>query len=135
MYIDLKLFRLEHNNMYQRELGEILGIEQSVLSRMEKQFAELNEVQYKRLCEKYGEDEVLKYKKESPLANTIRRGRGRKGNAYPVVEEAPTIDHQNATSDVSGLIAVVKSQQDEIAKLNQRIADLTQIILEKIGYE
>ena len=71
MYVDLKLFRLEHDNMFQSDLGELFGVGQSVISRMEKQFAELNEVQYKKLCERFGEEEVQKYVRESPLKNVM----------------------------------------------------------------
>lgn len=141
MYVDLKLFRLEHDNMFQSDLGELFGVGQSVISRMEKQFAELNEVQYKKLCERFGEEEVQKYVRESPLKNVMdlsnRRAkrRNRTTTAEPQHEaELPPIPEpaQEPTSDIAGLIAVVKSQQDEITRLNQRVADLTEIIIEKV---
>ena len=112
--------------MYQGELGEIIGVGQSIVSRMEKQFSELNEVQYKKLCEKFGEEDVLRYVKDNPLANAL----GRRRSGVLGDTSAPT---QAPPSDIAGLIAVVKSQQDEITRLNQRIADLTEIIIEKIN--
>ena len=141
MYIDLKLFRLEHDNMFQSELGELFGVGQSVISRMEKQFAELNDVQYKKLCERFGEEEVQKYVRESPLKNVMdlstrrakRRNRTTKVEPTHTTEQLPVSELlQEPPSDIAGLIAVVKSQQDEIARLNQRIADLTEIILTKV---
>ena len=136
MYVNLKLFRLEHDNMFQSELAELFGVGQSVISRMENQFAELNEVQYKKLCDKFGEEEVQKYVGESPLKNAknlVSRRAKRKNRAN--VEEhtlATPESLQEPPHDIAGLIAVVRSQQDEIARLNQRIADLTEIILEKV---
>jgi len=132
MYVDLKLFRLEHNNMFQSELGEILGIGQSVVSRMEKQFTELNEVQYKKLCERFGKEEVQKYQTDNPLQNAVSASRAQRRVA--ILEGTDTHPNQNVDTpkDIAGLIAVVRSQQEEIARLNQRVADLTEIIIEKV---
>lgn len=142
MYIDLKLFRLEHNNMFQSDLGELFGVGQSVISRMEKQFAELNEVQYKKLCERFGEEEVQKYVRDSPLKNVMDLGnrRAKRKNRTTTTElqhetelsPVSELTPQEPSSDIAGLIAVVKNQQDEITRLNQRIADLTEIIIEKV---
>ena len=64
IYIRLKALRADHG-MHQKVLGEIIGVTQSVISRMEKAHTPLDEVQYGRLVEKFGEAEVSKYVGES----------------------------------------------------------------------
>lgn len=131
MYIDLKLFRMEHGNMLQSKLGEHLGIGQSVVSRMEKQHTDLSTAQYKKLCDVFGKDDVDRYISVNPLTNviqTIRTARRKRLAAEPPMEKKG--DTEN-TQDHDGLVQIIKSQQEEIIRLNQRIADLTEIIIEK----
>lgn len=122
--------------MFQSELAELFGTNQSVISRMENQFAELNEVQYKKLCDKFGKEEVQRYVGESPLkeaTNLVSRRAKRKNRTNTEEHTLSAPDSlQEPPNDIAGLIAVVRSQQDEIARLNQRIADLTEIIIEKV---
>ena len=132
MYVDLKLFRLEHDEMFQSELAKILDVTQSTLSRMERQFSELNDMQYKKLCEKFGEEDVRLYVKENPLKNAIiLPGKRRKLRPSDLQMENITPSENNTTNDTTQLIEVIKSQQEEIVRLNKRIADLLEKFLEK----
>lgn len=60
LYLDLKRFRFEHN-LTQNELGEIIGISPSSVSRMENQCLDVNTTQYGRLCDKFSNEIVDKY--------------------------------------------------------------------------
>lgn len=60
MYIRLRDFR-EENNIQQAELAEVIGVTQSTISRNEALGRELSQRQFERLCEKYGEELVMKY--------------------------------------------------------------------------
>lgn len=127
MYVDLKLFRLKHNNMYQRELGEILGIEQSVLSRMEKQFAELNEVQYKKLCERFGEEEVQKYVKTNPIKDIICNKMAMRKNRESVQPQTfQSNETKNMDNDalIKSLYKTIENQAETIKILTQTIAQM-----------
>ena len=84
MYIRLKALRAEHN-LYQKDLGEILGLSQSVVSRMEKTHAELDDVLYERLVKKYGEKEVARFIGEPPTKNI--QGTPRRKDPAPIPDE------------------------------------------------
>ncbi len=60
IYIRLKAFRRAHE-LKQSDLGEILGIGQTVISRMEKTNQLLNEEQYNLLVERFTKDEIDKF--------------------------------------------------------------------------
>ena len=60
IYIRLKAFRRAHG-LKQSDLGEILGIGQSVISRMEKSCQPLDEEQYRILVERFCKEEVDKF--------------------------------------------------------------------------
>ena len=60
LYLDLKRFRFEHN-LTQEELGEIMEVSQSAVSRMENQCLDVNTVQYGSLCDRFGYEKVDKY--------------------------------------------------------------------------
>lgn len=60
LYLDLKRFRFEHN-LTQNELGEMMGISQSAVSRMETQSLDVNTIQYGNLCERFSYEIVDKY--------------------------------------------------------------------------
>lgn len=132
MYIDLKLFRLEHNEMFQSELARILGVTQSTLSRMERQYSDLNDLQYKKLVDEFGEDDVRSYVKENPLKNAIllpgKRRKLRPSDLQRV--DTPSLEN-DTTNDTTQLIEVIRSQQEEIVRLNKRISDLLEKFFEK----
>lgn len=53
----LREFRLAHS-LKQSEIAEILGVAQSGISRMESEKIELPKVLYKKLYDRFGEDDV-----------------------------------------------------------------------------
>ena len=127
MYVDLKLFRLEHDNMFQSDLGELFGVGQSVISRMERQFIELNEVQYKKLCERFGEEEVQKYVKTNPIKDIICNKRAMRKNRESV--QPPTFqsnETKNMENDalIKSLYKTIENQAETIKILTQTIAQM-----------
>lgn len=116
IYVNLRLFRLEHDQMHQTELAEILGIKQSSLSRIENMHQNLDELQYKRLVEHFGEEDVKQYVSANPLQNVVNKKIRRK-------------ESSEQQADVATLTEVVKSQQEEISRLNTRIAELTDLFI------
>lgn len=60
MHIRLKDFR-DENKIQQAELAEVIGVTQSTISRNEALGRELTKKQFERLCERYGEELVMKY--------------------------------------------------------------------------
>lgn len=60
MYIRLRDFR-DENKIQQSELAEVIGVTQSTISRNEALGRELTKKQFERLCERYGEELVMKY--------------------------------------------------------------------------
>ena len=60
VYLDLKSLRQNHN-LTQDELCIIMDVSQSTISRMENQLLDVNTVQYGRLCEKFGYEEIDRY--------------------------------------------------------------------------
>lgn len=60
VFLDLKLLRQNHN-LTQKDLCMIMDVSQSTISRMESQLLDVNTVQYGKLCEKFGYDEMEKY--------------------------------------------------------------------------
>ena len=115
MYVDLKLFRLEHDNMFQSDLGELFGVGQSVISRMEKQFAELNDEQYKKLCERFGEEEVKKYQTDNPVKGVVNSKRAKRKERETVRHTAL---HINESKDVDNdLYEIIRAQARTIENL------------------
>lgn len=63
----LQEFRKAHG-MYQAQMAEVLGLTQSGISRMETEKIDLTNVQYERLYEEFGKEDVDAYRVDmSPL--------------------------------------------------------------------
>lgn len=58
------MLRRKQNKMTQSQLGEILGVTQSVISRMESMHYDIDDIQYSLLVGHFGATEVAKYVKE-----------------------------------------------------------------------
>ena len=97
--------------MHQDTLAGILGVTQSTVSRMERMRMDLDDFQYKKLVEKYGEDDVKQYVAENPLREVLRYQRRRQPQSRP-------------SADIIALSEVIKSQHEEIERLNARIAEM-----------
>ena len=122
IYVNLKDFRAKHS-LHQADLATILGCTQSFVSRMEKYYYELDDSQYARLVEKYGEKEVALFEGESPIKNAVSKERRvrRKINSTP--SSYPT--------EIKTLTEIINKQQDEITRLNARVAELTDLFIAK----
>lgn len=115
MYIRLKALRAAHN-LLQEDLGGIIGVSQSVLSRMEKKHTELDEVQMERLIKEFGREEVLKFVGETPQTRKI----------LAPIPETLTLEQAVAMlSHVNELQAeTIKIQQDTIVMQAKLLAEL-----------
>lgn len=108
----LREFRIAHS-LKQSEIAEILGVAQSGISRMESEKIELPIVLYKKLYDKFGEDDV---------------------NSFRIVDDdspKPNADLRLKDSDNRELLEVIKKQNDIICEhikrqddLNKRLIDL-----------
>lgn len=123
MYVDLKLLRKMHGRMQQSQLGEILGVTQSVISRMESMHYELDDNQYSLLVEHFGATEVAKYVKENPLKNVQNQPlRQRQTQATPTNEKEP----DNLSLAIKMLSETVLRQADTISQMQEKITELNE---------
>ena len=123
MYVDLKLLRKMHGRMQQSQLGEILGVTQSVISRMESMHYELDDNQYSLLVEHFGATEVAKYVKENPLKNVQNQPlRQRQTQATPTNEKEP----DNLSLAIKILSETVLRQADTISQMQEKITELNE---------
>ena len=121
VYVKLKEFRAKHN-LHQKDLAAVLGCTQSFVSRMEKNYYELEESQYQRLVDKFGEDEVSCFRGDKPIQNAISP-----------IRRVRRINPNNCSTptEVKKLAEVVRLQQEEITRLHRRIDELTNLLLKK----
>ena len=107
----LREFRLAHS-LKQSEIAEILGIAQSGISRMESERIELPIVLYKKLYEKFGEDDVI---------------------AFRIIEDESSkssADLRLKESDNKDLIDIIQKQNDIICEHIKRQDDLNKRLIE-----
>ena len=107
----LREFRLAHS-LKQSEIAEILGIAQSGISRMESERIELPIVLYKKLYEKFGENDV---------------------NAFRIIEDESSkssTDLRLRESDNKDLIDIIQKQNDIICEHIKRQDDLNKRLIE-----
>ena len=114
-YLDLKEFRRDHN-LRQEDLAKILGIGQTDMSRVERNYKRIKERQYQVLIDKYGEEEIIKYAGASPreMVEQRRMDASEKEEIYLL-----TIRSLSFTNDY--LNKEVLRLREEIAKLRQQI--------------
>lgn len=117
IHFRLRDFR-EANGILQSEISEVLGINQSNISRLEAKDRSLTSLQYKKLAEKYGETIVSAYVGEETLKNVLGNPRTNR-------------TRKRAPSAKDDALAIIKAQQDEIARLNRRIEELTELLLKR----
>lgn len=60
LYLDLKRFRQDYS-LKQTELADIMDVSQSLVSRLENLYLDVNTIQYGKLCDRYGFDVVERY--------------------------------------------------------------------------
>ena len=115
MYIRLKALRAAHD-LLQAELGEKIGVSQSVLSRMEKNHSELDDEQMERLIKEFGREEVMKFVGETPSTRT---------KLVPIPETLTLEQAVVMLSHVNELQAeTIKIQQETIAFQAKLLAEL-----------
>ena len=117
IYVRLRELRKAHG-LRQSELGEILGINQSNVSRIEEKGRSIDEVMYQRLVEKFGDVEVSRFVGQHTWQNLL--GRPRQGASHS--EEST--ESSNTHSDISALVRVIAEQQKTIERLEKENAEL-----------
>lgn len=114
IYVKLRELRAAHG-LKQKELGEIIGLDQSNISRIEEKGRPIDEVMYQRLVGKFGEVEVSRYVGEYTWQNIIGKTRPRNQE-----KESPvfTLDDMTAMAKViTEQKAIIERQRKEIAEL------------------
>lgn len=122
-YVRLKDFR-KNLKLSQKDVSDTLGCTQSYESRMERKGILLNDVQYKRLADAYGEDNVMKFTEATPPPKEKRINK-----SGSLVQRNPSdaIMIPNAIM----IVKAIENLQDEISKLNERISELSERLLSK----
>ena len=122
MDLNLKDFRQAHH-LFQSEMAEILGINQSNVSRAElKGYITLNYSQKQTLYEKYGKEDVdsFEVKREDvtvEVSGNVNNG-GNQNNGYFSPDEAAMI--------------IIQQQSETIRKLAEKQAEQTDRLMELI---
>lgn len=117
IYVRLRELRAAHG-LKQSELGEILGINQSNVSRAEEKGRPIDEVMYQRLVGKFGEVEVSRYVGEYTWQNIIGQQRQPSRKKEELQGSVYTLD------DMAAMAKVITEQKAIIERLEKEIADL-----------
>lgn len=125
MYVDLKLLRKMHGRMQQSQLGEILGVTQSVISRMESMHYNLDDNQYSLLVEHFGATDVAKYVRENPLKNAISEAPRQRPKPAASTDGK---DEDNLSFAIKMLSETVLRQADTISQMQEKITELNEHI-------
>lgn len=121
MYVDLKMLRKTHNRMSQDELAGILGVTQSVISRMENMHYDLDDSQYSLLVEHFGANDVAAFVKENPTKNLT-------GVAKPSKPSKEIAEGDNLSLAIKMLSETVLRQADTISQMQEKINELNEHI-------
>ena len=126
MDINLKDFRQAHK-LYQSDMAEILGINQSNVSRAElKGYLSLSYTQKQTLYERFGKEDVDSFEVKAEdisleVSGNVNQG-GNQNNGY-------------FTTDKTAL-SIIQQQSDTIRNLAEKQAEMTEklmVLLEKIS--
>lgn len=119
IYVKLREFRAMHGKMKQSELGELLGLTQSDISRIEMDYKPLMDEQYKILVEKFGENDVKRYVSDPPFVNALRKGEWqRMKKDIGLQEEQPSVSH------LITLVNIISELKNTNAQLEKEIESL-----------
>ena len=128
MRINLKSLRQSHN-LFQSELAQLLGVNQSNVSRAElKGFFELSYPQLQLLIEKYGKEDVESFMIEEPqvsvsASNNPNEGSGTQNNGYFCANDA-TMEIIKTQSEALADLAAKQSQQtDRLIALLEKLSE------------
>lgn len=127
MKIDLKKFRQMHD-IQQSSMAEILGLNQSNISRAESRgFHDLTYPQEEELCKRYGREDVEKYAVEDRvnISNNNNTGKGTQNNGIFGASK-DTLDIIRQQSDA--LISLATKQ----AELNEKLMLLIDKLSQKL---
>ena len=112
------------HNLRQKDLAKILKCTQSFVSRIERNYYDLEESQYRRLVKRFGEDEVSLFRGENPTRNDVSSSTNRRAYRF---HPQKTID----SASIKTLAKIIKKQQEEISQLNARVEVLTDLLLKE----
>lgn len=123
MRIDLKNFRQAHQ-LFQSEAAELLGINQSNVSRAElKGFFDLNFLQRKKLIEKYGQEDVESFRiPDGKQGNTTVNATGIRNEG----EGTQNFGYFGADTTAMGII---RQQSEALTKLADKQSSLNERLL------
>lgn len=119
VYVRLKALRKAHG-LKQSDLGGILGLEQTSVSRLESRHALMNEQQYKALVERFGEEEVAKYVGEPPWKNLVTNSEPDKRQAVQQFVEV----NDTKIAEMAVLARIIAQQRARIESLEKEIEEL-----------
>lgn len=113
-----KEFRRAHG-LFQSQLAEIMGLSQSNISRYETEGIYPTPAQFKKLYDKFGEEDVKAFEVEPQFVNAENNVNNDSGN------------QNNGIQNDTDLIEIIKKQTETIAKhverqdeINARLMDL-----------
>lgn len=129
-YFRLKEFRSEFD-LKQSDVAELFKCHQTNISRIESQFCDLEDYQYKILCSKYGQDAVDKYKvvgdtgtSKQIKAQIMQNGNNGMGARESEVDVWNIINSQK--NQINSLIEQNRTLIDAVANLT-KLLDRTKV--------
>ena len=125
-FFRLKEFRSEFD-LKQSDIAKILKCHQTNISRIESQFCDLEDYQYKILYEKYGQDAVDKYR---VVSNDLPQRASKNALQQEIDMSADNTDAdlvvlvRNQTSQISSLIEQNKALTEAVANLTKLLGEM-----------
>ena len=120
MKFRLKDFR-QSKNLFQSDMAELLGTNQSTVSRMElRKSAELSLPQYESLCNKFGKEEVDKFVFTDESVSVSVTGNSNHGSGT---------QSNNVSFNDSDTMAAIKALSGALSELARKQAEQTDRLL------
>ena len=125
-FFRLREFRSEFD-LKQSDIAKILNCHQTNISRIESQFCDLEDYQYKILYDKYGQDAVDKY---MVVSNDLPQRASKNALQQEIDMSADNTDVdlvvlvRNQTSQISSLIEQNKALTEAVANLTKLLGEM-----------
>jgi transcriptional regulator with XRE-family HTH domain len=112
-----KEFRRAHG-LFQSQLAEIMGLSQSNISRYETEGIDPTPAQFKKLYDKFGEEDVKAFEVEPQFVNAENNVNNDSGN------------QNNGIQNDTDLIEIIKKQTETIAKHVERQDEINACLMD-----